>query len=88
MFYSKLQSGSLLKSVGYSLLSIKIVNFHRMKSETQSTSLAIKEGFLKLENKISGSAAELKKWMFIFFISQVAALSSILFAIVKLYFKK
>jgi hypothetical protein len=59
-----------------------------MKSETQSTFLAIRESFLKLENKISESVAELKKWMFILLISQVAVFGGILFAMIKLFFKK
>lgn len=59
-----------------------------MKSETQYTSLAIRESFLKLESKISESAAELKKWMFIFLISQVAVFGGIVFAMIKLFFKK
>jgi hypothetical protein len=41
----------------------------------------------RLEIKIESTKAEIIKWMFIFWISQIGVISGIIFAMLKLYFK-
>ena len=62
------------------------------KFEEAKTTLATKEDLAKvegrLETKIAETKADIIKWMFIFWIGQIAVTAGILFTLLSIYFKK
>jgi hypothetical protein len=54
----------------------------------QKLELATKDDIATVRKEISKSKSETIKWMFIFWIGQLAATAGIIFAFLSLYFKK
>ncbi len=58
-----------------------------LKTEIAETRTEIAETRTELKTEIERNKSETLKWMFIFWVGQIAVLSGIIFAMLKLYFK-